>query len=273
VIAACRTDDEGDFVYEQQLNRQRPGCVILMVDRSGSMEEPFFGTTTPKKAVVAEVLNDFLAELVLRCVKNAGEPPRDYYEVGVVGYGAGVSWLLGGSGPIPVSELADLGDRVPRNDKGYPVWVGPAADNGTPYGAALDEVGRVLHGWIRRHPASFPPMIVNLTDGAPDDGDPTIWVDRIRTLSTDDGAVLLFNINLSAHPGAPSLFPNTDVYLGDQFARDLFAQSSVLPDPMLQQARAMGLDVSSGARGFGFNVGFGAIAQFLRIGTSAGVGI
>lgn len=257
--------------YSRQLNRRSPGCVVLMLDQSGSMEEPFFGAPEPKKDILAKAVNGFVVELVLRCVKGPNEAPRDYFDVGLIGYGASVHWLLGTSGPIAVSELADRGNALQRSAAGLPMWVEPTAGNGTPFCGALDEVGRVLHGWIQRHPDSFPPMVINLTDGAPTDGDPQTWTERLRRLATNDGAVLLFNINLSALPGNPSLFPSDMAQLGDEFARALFVQSSTLPEPMTQQARALGLQVAPGARGFGFNVDFTSINQFLRVGTSVGL--
>lgn len=258
-------------MYSRQLNRRDPGCVILMLDQSGSMEEPFYGTPEPKKDVLARAVNGFIVELVLRCVKGPNEAPRDYFDIGLIGYGEQLGWLLGTDGPIPVSEMADRGNTLDRSANGFPMWVEPTAGNGTPYCGALDAVGRVLHGWIKGHPGSFPPMVINLTDGAPTDGDPSVWSDRVRSLGTDDGTVLLFNINLSALPGTPMLFPSDMTQMGDDFARALFQQSSVLPEPMVAQAQALGLHVAPGARGFGFNVDFTSINQFLRVGTSVGL--
>lgn len=258
-------------MYTRQLNRRSPGCVILMLDQSGSMEEPFFGTPEPKKELLSRAVNGFIVELVLRCVKAPNEPPRDYFDIGLIGYGNQVRWLLDTDGPIAVSAMADRGNSLPRSANGFPLWVEPTAGNGTPYCGALNEVGRVLHSWIREHPDSFPPMVINLTDGAPTDGDPSVWSDRIRSLSTNDGNVLLFNINLSALPGDPQLFPPDAGGLADDFARGLFQQSSVLPEPMIAQAQALGLHAGPGARGFGFNVDFTSINQFLRVGTSVGL--
>lgn len=258
-------------MYSRQLNRRDRGCVILMIDQSGSMEEPFYGTSEPKKEVLARAVNGFIVELVLRCVKGPREAPRDYFDIGLLGYGEQVNWLLDTDGPIAVSDMAERGNDLGRSANGVPMWVHPTAGNGTPYCGALDAVGRVLHNWVRNHPEAFPPMVINLTDGAPTDGDPSVWSERVRSLGTADGTVLLFNINLSALPGNPVLFPSDTAQLGDDFARGLFEQSSVLPGPMVDQAHALGFRLAPGARGFGFNVDFTSINQFLRVGTSVGL--
>ena len=87
----------------------------------------------------------------------------------------------------------------------------------------------------------------------------------------DDGACLLFNLHVDAGDGAPLIFPNDERVLKDRFGKSLFRMSSLLPPHAVEAAAAKGYDVRPGARGFVFNAGIEAIADFFDIGTRPAV--
>jgi hypothetical protein len=134
--------------------------------------------------------------------------------------------------------------------------------------AAIDLAGSIVAPWVADHQDSFPPIVVNITDGAATDGDPREWATRIRGLSTEDGNVLFFNINLSALGDQPLYFPASPERLTDQYAQTLFEMSSELPQFMSGMAAQQGLPISEGARGFVFNADMVAVITFLQIGTA-----
>jgi hypothetical protein len=158
------------------------------------------------------------------------------------------------------------GPAAPRGAR-MPVWIDAQAAGGTPMSAALDAAGALVAPWVQAHPGSFPPIVVNVSDGAATDGDPMVWARRIRSLSTADGAVLLFNLNLSARGGDAMFFPSSADALPNDHARVLFEMSSPLPPHMCQLAGAQGLLVRTGARGYVFNADVDALVRFLQIGT------
>src|SRR5437588_11030241 len=100
--------------------------------------------------------------------------------------------------------------------------------------------------WLALHSSSFPPIVINITDGEATDGDPTLDSEALRSLSTSDGNVLLFNSHVSSRGDSPIDFPDTDVALPDQYAQLLFGMSSVLPPHMRALAAQEGLRVSDG---------------------------
>ena len=85
------------MAYERRLDRNNPGCMVFLVDQSGSMSETVAGEQRSKADAVAEALNNLLYELVLRCIKDENEGPRHYYDISVIGYGPGVGSALGGA--------------------------------------------------------------------------------------------------------------------------------------------------------------------------------
>src|SRR6185369_18053159 len=79
--------------YSAEISRTRPACVLILVDQSGSMDEPFAGMSEKKKSEgVADAVNRLIQNLVLKCAKADGV--RDYFHVGVIGYGAKVHSCL-----------------------------------------------------------------------------------------------------------------------------------------------------------------------------------
>lgn len=276
------------MAYERRLDRNAPGCLFFLVDQSGSMSEPVAGETRSKAEAVAEAINNLLYELVLRCIKGESDTPRHYYDIGVIGYGATVQSGFGGSlagrelvsiidvanNPLRVVEREatapqpgqDIG-TVPRRHK-YPVWIDPVANQLTPMSEALNRAGSVLASWVQSHPESFPPILINISDGAATDGDPRIWARRITSLATHDGNLLFFNLNVSALTATPLFCPADPSVLDNDYARLLFEMSSPLPPYMVDLARGMNLPVAPHGKGFVYNADMVAVVRFLQIGTA-----
>jgi hypothetical protein len=134
---------------------------------------------------------------------------------------------------------------------------------------ALQYAERILKNWVAQHPSSYPPTVINITDGEADD-DPMPGADAIRQLSTADGNVVLLNCHLSSRPVASIQYPDKPDTLPDDYARTLFAMSSVLPPPQVAAARSEGFAVTDHSRGFVFNAELTDMIRFLDIGTRPG---
>ena len=84
------------MAYEAQISRTNPTAFLFVVDQSGSMSDKM-SSGRSKAEFVADALNRTLMNLITRCTKSEGV--RDYFEIGVLGYGGqGVS--NGFSGPL-----------------------------------------------------------------------------------------------------------------------------------------------------------------------------
>src|SRR5690606_29825528 len=139
---------EVKMAYTAEISRSNPTAFLFLVDQSGSMADALpFGAS--KAQWVADVLNRTLVNLITRCTKAEGV--RDYFTVGVLGYGGeGVRNGLAGPGGAsvlhPISALeADplrIEDRIRKVPDGaggvieqamkFPVWFTPEANGGTP---------------------------------------------------------------------------------------------------------------------------------------------
>jgi hypothetical protein len=272
----------GGPMYSAEISRRNPTALVFLLDQSGSMAEDFAGTGgQTKSAFLATVINRQLQELVLRCTKDDGI--RDYFHVAVLGYGSDVYPALSGGkvALIPVSEVGASPLRIEQRTQmvpdgvgglveqtvRFPVWVDPVANGATSMSEALRTAQDLLAEWIEQHPDAFPPTIINVTDGASTDGDPTGPAQDLRSLATRDGTVFLFNIHTSGRPGPEAEYLETDASLADPLAKQLFSMSSQLPDHMVEAVSAADAPVRRGARGFLFNANPTSLTRFLSIGT------
>jgi hypothetical protein len=271
--------------YTAQITRANPTLVVILLDQSGSMADPFGAEQSVRKAeFVAGVVNHTLHDLVIRCTKT--EEVRNYYHVSVVGYGRTVGPAFAGPlaarSVVPVAEVADNPLRIETGYKRvsdgaggyvempvrYPVWIYPHSDGGTPMCRALEATRGIVSQWLAEHPRGFPPTVLHLTDGESSDGDPSAPGRELMSLGTDDGRVLLFNCHVSSRRSTKIEYPASESVLPDGFARTLFRISSALPENFLAAAQQLGVPAAEGSRGFVFNADPSSVVQFYEIGTS-----
>ena len=269
-----------DGSYQQVVTRSHPGCFVILVDQSDSMEQGLAGdNSNPKKVAAARAVNLFLRNLVIMCTKARGKV-REYFWVTVLGYGRVVqpimSGELNGNKLVSTAQLAEnsefIEDKVPQKDGSYkqkkvPVWIKPQADGLTPMCEALSSARTLVEDFIKEHPDSHPPIVVNITDGDSTDGHPKDAAGSLTNLKTSDGNVLLFNVHLSGTNAPVISFPTKDNDLEDLLAKELYQMSSQLPGKMLAYAKERGINAQPGARGFMFNADFSALSALLEIGT------
>ena len=272
--------------YAAELSRTNPTSLLFLIDQSSSMAEPFGAQPEkPKADGVADGINRLLQNLVLKCAK--GDGIRDYFHVGVIGYGGRVVWALGGklSGQklVPISVLANnplkVDQRARKVDDGagglveqkfkFPVWFEPIAGGRTPMCQALTEATTALEEFTALFPDAFPPLVMNISDGKPTDGNPELPAAKLRNLSTTDGNVLIFNAHLSSKEARPIEFPSHESELPDPEALILFKMSSILPPKLRDAALSEGFRVNDNTRGFVFNADLVSVIRFLDIGTRA----
>jgi hypothetical protein len=273
------------MAYSAEISRKNPTCFLFVIDQSGSMSDPFAtGESKKRKADgVADAINNLLRELGIRCAKDEGI--RDYFHIGVIGYGSHVGPAFGGSlrgkDLVPISQVAENPARVDQRKvkvgdgagglveetKRFPLWFDPVADGGTPMCQAFGMAKNVLNAFLSQNPNCFPPVVIHFTDGESTDGDPTGAMQAVTSLSSSDGNVLLFNCHISSAPGVPIAFPNSTEGLPDQYAMVLFNSASELTPYMRETATRYGFNLQPGAKGFTFNADLVLVIQALDIGT------
>lgn len=273
------------MAYSAEISRNNPSCFLFVIDQSGSMADKYVSIDKPKSEALADVINRMLQQLVIKCAKSEGV--RDYYYVGVIGYGAnGVGPAFGGSlsgkNLVPISEIANnpvrIEERTKRVSDGagglvdtnvkFPIWFDPVANGGTPMTEAFRKANTIIADWLNSHPNCFPPVVIHITDGESTDGDPTEEMNKLTRQASNDGNVILFNLHTNARSVNPISFPGPEIQLPDQYSEMLFNGASLLPSFMRNVAvQEFGLNLSDGAKAFVLNGDIDLIITAIEIGT------
>lgn len=275
--------------YTAEISRNSPTCFLLLVDQSYSMTESVGGTPGVQKAAfVADALNKTLQNLAMASSKLTGTEMeiRDYFHIGVIGYGLNVGPAfvgpLSGKELVPLSEVGynparievrqrkvpDGAGGIITEDVRFPIWFDAVANGATPMCQAFSLAYSILEPWIADHPDAFPPIVLNVTDGQPTDGDPRQIAAHLRSLETSDGNVQIFNMHVSALNASPLCFPNSAQQLpADQYAHMMFDMSSSITTFAWEMAQQYYPGTERDARGFVFNAGIEDIIHFFDIGT------
>src|SRR5882672_4894276 len=154
--------------YSAEISRTNPSCFLFLIDQSGSMQDFLDQNTGPsldrpsdtgdrpagqapsgrtKAQGVADAINRLLQNLVIKCAKSEGV--RDYFYVGVLGYGdndvrPALGGALSGLELVAISDIANsplrVEERSKKSDDGaggiieqtvkFPVWFDPIAKGG-----------------------------------------------------------------------------------------------------------------------------------------------
>jgi len=276
--------------YQQEISREHKAYFLFLLDQSYSMEEPIGGSTERKMDGLVTAINGWLQNMTIRATGSEGV--KDWMDISVVGYRTDMeanpiiesplAGALQGHMVASITEIAENPARLEKRTQQFfdedtgelmetevevPIWIDPVAEGGTPMCSALYKAYELTKAWIDEHPKSFPPVVIHITDGESQEGDPLPYADPLRELETEDGQVLLFNCHLSMTKADKFLFPANDELLPDDFARLLFEMSSELPKPLSARAIAEGFDVEAGARGMAFNADMVSLIKFLDMGT------
>ncbi len=240
--------------YDTRINRDRPACFVFLIDQSGSMKDNWGGDTSKSKAeMVALYVNNAMNELINACQKTEAEP-RHYFDIAVIGYGkksdeAHILWEgnLAGKTFVSPAELKQnpTGNNgeieiIRRTFKGetkvkIPVvyWFSPVAKSLTPMGSAFDKCTEILEDWTAQHTNSFPPIVINITDGEQTDCEDSKLLEKahqLRQTKTFYGKTLLFNVHISSMTDASVVFPERmDELPNNKQSRLLYEMSSMLP--------------------------------------------
>ena len=271
-------------MYTAEISRSNPTAYIFLVDQSGSMASGMANGQS-KAEFVADVINKTLRDLVVRCTREEGV--RDYFDIAVIGYGdTSVRTALGGSlsqGFMhPISAIADGTLRIDEREKmvddgngglvaqkvRFPVWVEPQAELGTPMRDAIATAARLIAEWSNNHPNSYPATVLHITDGESTDGDPEHNASILRSLTTNDGETLVYNLHVSSDGEEPIRFPTSESMLPNPYSKLLFRMSSVFPEHLRRYAsEAHGIQLSPDARALVINADAEQLVKFIDIGS------
>ena len=257
--------------YAKQWTRNKPGHIIIMGDSSGSMSLKDKGGYSLIERVEIGANSGILSSLV-RNLSNDGVKNKATFTV--ITYGSGGAKIVCKKS---IADFATEGDTLPTKtvstsagDIEIPQFVsGLTASGGTPMAAGFDLAYKAAEAFCKANPESAPPIIINITDGMPNNPSATIAAaNRCRNLSTSDGNVLIFNLHMSTNSSNKVLFPASEGELSDAAAKLLYRISDVLPKTYMAVAQAEKLPVKENSRMMTQNGNGEDIAKIINFGST-----
>lgn len=283
--------------YTAQITRNTPTAFIFLIDQSVSMQKytTLYGEEMPMAEAVARIVNHQLNELVLRCIK--GSETRDYYDIAIIGYGekaySGWKGELEGRDFVKPSELKEhpykkiTTKKETRTRKGVKVveveevqWIEAEATQGwTRVHHAFEKAKGLLDEWMEKHHDKdcYPPTIINITDGE-FNGATKEYVlqqaNELKSMFTNDGNVILFNIHISANKAVCVTCPaSKDEVSFSSLATTMYEMSSLLPmrySDRIADLRGDGTP-NNRYRAMSINADMSTLIQLMDIGTPTNI--
>ena len=283
--------------YTAQITRNTPTAFIFLIDQSVSMQNytTLYGEEMPMAEAVARIVNHQLNELVLRCVK--GSETRDYYDIAIIGYGekaySGWKGELEGRDFVKPSELKEhpykkiTTKKETRTRKGVKVveveevqWIEAEATQGwTRVHHAFEKAKGLLDEWMEKHHDKdcYPPTIINITDGE-FNGATKEYVlqqaNELKSMFTNDGNVILFNIHISANKAVCVTCPaSKDEVSFSSLATTMYEMSSLLPMRYSDRIADLRKDGTPNNRytAMSINADMSTLIQLMDIGTPTNI--
>ena len=283
--------------YTAQITRNTPTAFIFLIDQSVSMQKytTLYGEEMPMAEAVARIVNHQLNELVLRCIK--GSETRDYYDIAIIGYGekaySGWKGELEGRDFVKPSELKEhpykkiTTKKETRTRKGVKVveveevqWIEAEATQGwTRVHLAFEKAKGLLDEWMEKHHDKdcYPPTIINITDGE-FNGATKEYVlqqaNELKSMFTNDGNVILFNIHISANKAVCVTCPaSKDEVSFSSLATTMYEMSSLLPMRYSDRIADLRKDGTPNNRytAMSINADMSTLIQLMDIGTPTNI--
>ena len=286
-------------MYDQKITRHNPALIIILIDQSSSMSDLLF-TSDGKSFSIAKIAkyicDKYLYEAFRTC--NAGNEVRPYIDLAIIGYGTSIRSAMPKIGieelPFSVTKLSET--WIKKNDSEssgneYELpryeWVEEVSNGTTSMLAALTKTKEIIEKWTSNHHNSFPPIVINITDGMPTDdinlkqryenadslGDLTTldifsMSRQIQKLGTKNGNVLFCNAHVSNTNLTQILYPMSTSNIDNPFAELMFEMSSQIPNELILVGIEMGLPISEGSRFFIYNADANSLLNFVSFGTT-----
>lgn len=242
--------------------------------------------------VAALAVNRCIQSILQRC--KVMEQTKDRCFVVVIGYGAptvnpkaaGQSAYLIVGGKISevekqlirtdvikkAAKVSDGAGGLMDGEKviNLDIWVEPYVEGNTPMAEAFMKAEEFASKWVLEHPDNFPPVVINVTDGEPNDPDAAEKAARtLMNVATSDGNLLLFTAHISDGQGKKVL-PSSESAIPSPLGKLMFRLSSEIPPSMIDLAKKAGFeDAKTGSRGLIINGEAGDMIQLIDFGSRA----
>lgn len=264
-----------------------PTIWIFVIEQSIRMNSLLKSVSKSKAVVATQLVNQLINTVIMR--NYDGEVPKNRCFISVIGYNHDVKELCSGwlidENPLRYETAKEKqyngNGGIIEVEVKQPVWVEPITQDGATNMLGAFKLAKDLcEKWMKDNADGPAPVIINISDGVPyyDGKDPRVCmketvelVDSIKSLSNNDGNVLIFNAEIGEDSNKV-VFPTERGTIQQVEAQFLFDITSEIPDSYKDAARKKELDVKEGSRACIFNAGAVDLIQLIDFGSSKGQG-
>lgn len=260
--------------YSSIISQKNPAGIFFILNQSYPTKEmvDFSGERMSKAIAEGGIIDKVINELILS--NTSGGVINDKYNIAVLGYGDYAYSCIETRCVQTLKELQDnpLFVRTIRKETKtrqgtktievkQPTWVKTNSDGEANLYKALKKASEIIENWAEEHESSYPPIVIHITEyryhGA-DDSDMKLMANQIKSIFTNDGNALFFNIIITENNDAVTvLFPCHETEIGESFYGKMYCvMSSTLPLSYNQKITNQHNDtvISRQRMGFLFNV-------------------
>ena len=245
-------------LQSKQVSTEKPWLLVLMIDSSHSMQADWGASRKSMSIIVEEAINQLLYDMALNYIVDDStkedQSTKDRIHLKIIIYSGedthdplmsesnhAYSLASGPGGWVGNYEtLYQYSDE--NNTLEIPRWVKLEPSGKTPMLLAFQTAKNSVKKHIEDYPSSFPPVVLNISDGEPTDcGDPVNWemlkneAEEIKSFGEEGQNPLICNIHLDPlGRSPPSTYSHKPPVLGKVEA-GLWHLSSIIPDYMIDQ--------------------------------------
>ena len=274
---------------DKQWSSATPGLLIILLDQSGSMMKDYEGTGTTRTKYATLAVNKVIDNIIQK--NFDGDAPKNRCFISVIGYNHNVKELCSGwlkdldASPLRYETLKkktpDGAGGIVEIEVKQPVWVEPInSDGATNMLGAFQLAKELVEKWMSDNADGPAPVIINISDGVPyyDMKDPrdcmketVVLANEIKSLSNNDGNVLIFNAQIDGSNGR-TVFPSDRNEITQEAAQFLYDITSEVPESYKAAAAKNELPTKEGSRGCIFGADGVQLIQLIDFGSSRGQG-
>lgn len=274
---------------DKQWSSATPGLLIILLDQSGSMMQDYEGTGTTRTKYATLAVNKVIDNIIQK--NFDGDAPKNRCFISVIGYNHNVKELCSGwlkdldASPLRYETLKkktpDGAGGIVEIEVKQPVWVEPInSDGATNMLGAFQLAKELVEKWMSDNADGPAPVIINISDGVPyyDMKDPrdcmketVVLANEIKSLSNNDGNVLIFNAQIDGSNGR-TVFPSDRNEITQEAAQFLYDITSEVPESYKAAAAKNELPTKEGSRGCIFGADGVQLIQLIDFGSSRGQG-
>ena len=285
-------DNDSQSQLRRTVSSTKPWLLVVMVDGSHSMSADWGGSKRPMSGFVEQAVNQLLFDMALN-YSTSGEADesalKDRIHLRLLVYSGegdvddpiplpqGSNYLCASGDDGWVQNYSDLHNYSLSNSTAeIPRWLEIAPNGRTPMLMAFRTARSVVEQHISDYPNSFPPVVLNISDGEPTDcGEPIDWellvseCDSIRSLGSEGSRPIICNVHLDPiGQDSPSLYPAEPPRVSG-VESGLWLASSKIPEHMAPLVPGVPADAdrTNERRFFVFNSDLICFHEFLNFST------